>query len=673
MTDFRVGIKVINGEYCLAATSVAQLLGSIDTVKSGLIRNRAGNVESWKHYPDPTDKRKKWIVYKSLPGFSKQRVDEQIGMIEQAYCKQLFIENLESFIHPNDYACFLSEEAPVLLSKVRACAFLRMLAEGVSRDKFKTEFEYYSKAGEVVFEDDSIALSIKNPRALKRKVQAFREMGPECLVHGMHGYANNAKICDEGWKWIVHCYASPLKPTFRKVAHLYNQEAKTRTGWAPVTEERVRQILQSEEVNQMITVGRHGVMAARTLHERTIKRRRATRPDQLWTLDGFTIQLRYKNENNEIKSDLYAIVVMDVYSLRMLGWNIGSRETTTLVQGALRAACRTTMMRPDQLQFDNSSANKAGESTHLFRQLTHMAFPTAPYNGKSKPIEAAWGHVEKLVLHSFPNFKGGNITSHSLDIKANPDLLKNIEYPTMEEAINQYRLAIHVWNERVGETGRTPNERYKDSMDDRTPLEWLQWIQALWVPRTNTVRYTKDGVTIQVNHERYTYEVESELGIEDLEWRRKWLGTEFNVMYDPQDMKKIALFHDNVFVAFANTKYEYPLTVSDMREGEGVMIRKALNERKRMISDSKEKLNRIREDVEAIGLPGELDFDILHKDELNRVEQQLIDQELDWNAVDTRRLPKREVKKRDMPVINSMFNIDEDEEIQDVGYADDYR
>ncbi len=659
-------IRVLNGEYCLAVNAVANIIGSLDYVWNALRRNREGST-SWVHYPDPLDKRKQWIVYKSLPELTKIRVDQHFGDIESAYWAEKFLERISHYVRHEDSAYFMRDiHVHDIPGKVRACAFLRMLACEDLRDKFTTDAEYYARAAKVAFEDPLNGLKINNPRSLHRKVIAFRHDGPAALIHGMVGNANRQKVTDLGRQFLLACYSSPLKPTYRKVTKLYNEEASKREDWASLTEERVRQILQESEMTMVVNQNRHGVSASRNLNERTIKRRRPSRPDALWCLDGFTIQLRYR-DGKDIKSDLYAIAIMDVYSLRILGVRLGSTETATLVQGALRAAVSNTMQRPDQLQYDNSSANKSAEATDLFNKIAHIAFPTAPYNGKSKQIEAAWGHVEKLVFHAFPNFKGGNITSPSLEIKANPDFLKSVDLPDMATVIQQVDLAIKVWNARIGEDHRSPDQRYRDHQDQRQVLDSMQLIEAFWVQRKHQVKYTKDGLTIEVNKERYTYEVESERGIEDLEWRRHWFGSLFDIKYNPDDLAQIALYHDGKFVAVAQQKYEAPMARIDMEDGDGHILAKALAQRDQAISKNFEDLQAAKSKLRANGLYTELDFNIMHKDELNAIEQSMLDDQLEIAAVDISRISRTKPVSR----FDNLYNIDEDEDLRVVGHAED--
>jgi hypothetical protein len=345
------------------------------------------------------------------------------------------------------------------------------------------------------------------------------------------------------------------------------------------------------------------------------------------------VQLLY-TENGKVCSDLYIVAVTDAYSRDVVGYAIGTTETGALVRTALRNATKQSGFKPYQLQYDNSSANKSKEAQELIQRLAHLAFPTAPYNGKSKVIEALYGYIEQQFLRFFPNFKGGNITAPTLNSKANPDhiraLIQNKELPSKEQAIAQVKLAIETYRHTAtGADKRTPKERYKDANEQRTQMDKMMLIELLWVERAHMVTYTKDGLTIEVDGARHTYEVERSRGVEDRQWRAEHLGERFRVMYDPDDLSEVALFTKEwKYSATAARKWEAPMSRADIQDGDGAIIAEALSERQEYLDALRRKAAEIREEVEADGLPV-LDFALVHKDAYNRMEKAELDRMLE--------------------------------------------
>lgn len=550
--------NIVNNSLCLSAEALANSMGialesALNTVKKGLQAYRNGSYY-YQHFDDPGDARKKWIVYDTLPEVALLRVNYFYGDIWAAYYEERLTEAARGKELQEDVSYFLNakvkkgglgfslKEASDLAA---ACGWLRLLEDENWRDRFETQREFLKRCTAVIKQRNYYGFKVGNPRVLARKLKAWKTKGRDALISARFGNRNSLKITELGKKRLLQLYASALKPTFFDTAKIYNSEA-TERGWDKLTEERVRQVLMEPQNQQIWFAARHGVEAMRNRMERTIKRRKPSFPDSLWSLDGFTIQLRYVDQSETVLSGLYGVAVLDVNSDYVIGYALGGSETATLVQAALRAACRKRMTLPHQLQYDNSSANKSKEVQQLINRLSKVNFPCAPYNGKSKPVENWIGRMEQRIMRHFKNFKGGNITSPSLQSKANPDLLarqiKEGSLPTKEQVIAQFELIVEVHNSSVGRDGKTPTERYGIQHPKRRTMDYLSMVEAFWVERRKEVRYTKDGLTIEVDKQRYTYEVQSERGVEDREFRRTHLGDRFKVRYDPDDLEYINLY-----------------------------------------------------------------------------------------------------------------------------------
>lgn len=635
---------------CLSVEAVAESMGinmdaAINTVKRGLERYRSTGTGTWAHYPDANDARRRWIVYKTLPETTRLRVDHYYGDIVAAYWQERLVDAALEHILPQDREHFLAvrpRKGGIGLTSMQVgqlaegCGWLRLAGSDWWDGRYDRRSKFWENAAKAIFKRDLYGFHIGNARTLERKLKAWEAQGYDCLLPKKFGNSNAVKITDQQRKRIIHIYCSPLKPSAVKTAEIYNQEAAER-GWPHLSEERIRQLLREPETMQTCNLARHGKDAARGLQERTILRRRPSHADALWVLDGSTIQLYYLDEKGQVRSDLYAVAVADASSGAIIGKAIGYTETSTLVQAALRNAVRTTGMMPLQVQYDNSSANKSLEAKQVFDKLAHMHFPTAPYSGKAKVIEAIWGRMEQGFLHSFPSFKGGNITARSLDARANPDhlaaLKKSGQLPGREAVIAQFTLAIEALNNTTSKRDNlTPVERYRRPHVNRREMDPLVMIEAFWVDRRNPVRYTKDGIVMEVDGQRYTYEVEVERGVEDLKFRMQYLGETFTVKYDPEDLTDIALYRDGGYIATARQKYAAPMAVADMEEGEGQIVHKALEQRREYWLLLQQKAEDIDADMQAVGFQP-VDFRMMHKDALNRMEGKMLDELLEAAAI----------------------------------------
>lgn len=632
-----------NNDLCISVDALVEAHpgnedSALNTIKVGIKRAKSGS-QYYRHYVDDQDGRRRWIAIDSLPPMMMQCVSDYYGDCHLQYCKQNLEARAEERVVPEDLDFFILRRMPKdkAFDLAQGCGWMRLSAGDYWKGRWDGKMQFYTSVVEVLKDLNLYGMKVNHTASLRRKIKAWKEYGRESLLHGNAGLVKaNVRKAEKAHKRIVDLYCSPLKPSKMKVYEIYTREAAER-GWPMYTYQRIGQVLNAPQIRQIAIVARHGEAAARQLVERTIKRSRPSFPDALWTIDGTTVQLIHLDERGKIASELYIVAVTDAHSRDVVGYAVGSTETGALVRAAIRDAVRRSGYSPLQLQYDNSSANKSAEAQDLFKRLGATAFPTAPYNGKSKVIEALYGYIEQNFLRHFPNFKGGNITAKSLDARANPDLIRqliaNKEIPTKEQALAQLRLAIETYRHTVVKmAGRTPREMYTAQHPDRKPLSQLNLVSLLWVERRNMAAYTKDGIIIEVEGIRYTYEVEKRRGIEDRQFRINNLGSRFRVMYDPDDLKEIALFTDDwQYVANAARKWEAPMAKADSQEGDGSIIAEALTERQEYLDRLRRKAREVREEMELEKFPV-VDFQLLHKDAFNRMEQAELDKLLEDTA-----------------------------------------
>lgn len=642
---------ILHDDLCITVEGLAEIWQdvpferAVNRVKKALERARNGG-ESYQYHLDPGDARKKWIILESLPDLVRGKLSEIYGNCLDYYYNERLQAEAMSRIDDEDLHFFIRNRMPKekAIDLSHGCGWMRLSSSDYWQSGWPGKMEFYEAVVRCLAPMNLFGMRVHHVASLRRKIRDWKKDGRESLLHGNAG---RIKIQEEPayHKRILDLYMSPLKPSKRDVYEMYLREAAER-GWPEYTYQRIVQLLNAPQARQIAIIARHGEAAARQLMERTIKRSRPSFPDALWSIDGTTVQLLHLDERGKIASEMYIVCVTDAHSRDIVGYEVGSTETGALVQGALRNAVRSSGFAPLQLQYDNSSANKSAEAQSLFTKLTKLAFPTAPYNGKSKIIEALYGHIEQGFLRHFPNFKGGNITAKSLDSRANPDLVRqlvaNKDIPTKAEAVAQLRLAIETYRNTVVKSyGQTPREMYATQHPDRKPLSKMNTIMLLWSERTHRAAYTKDGITIEVNGVRHTYEVEKSRGVEDTAWRMQHLGERFRIMFDPDDRAEIALFDDEWrFVAMAAQKWEAPMAKADSQPGDGAIIAESLQERQRYLDELRRKARQVREENEAADLPI-VDFQLVHKDAFNRMEQA----ELDKLLAETARVVEYEEPK----------------------------
>jgi len=638
--------RLIENELHISVEGLAAAKVESDSIKKGLYRNRALGRDSWTHREDEYDARRVWILVDSIPERTMPQLRRHYGedLLAVYHQESLEGEAIEK-IQADDAGWFLAlnvysvEQAADL---AEACGWLRLVStprwwEG----RWSAKTAAMRAAAGVIATKNLHGFRVSNWRVLNRRAKAWLQDGRNSLVSSKIGNKNAAKATGNIRRLIeariIDLYASPLKPTAETVAEIYNREAAA-NAWPQYTAERVRQLLNKPLNVQKWTAARHGVNAARARTETVLRRRRPAGPDVLWSIDGTTVQL-FSSDGKTLVKEWYAITIIDAYSDCVIGWACAaSTETARLVLRAMRSAIQRRGTRPAFAQFDGSKANLSTEVQQVFERMKTVGIRSQPYNGKSKYVERVQGWIEQHFQRYMPNFVGGNITARSLDTRANPDYLQKLRkaghIPGTDQIPKQFELAIETYNNTTIKARKaTPAELYaQESLGAQ--VDYLTQVSIFWVKRRRTVRYTPEGIRMEVDKQRYFYEVQSKPGLEDYDFRREYLGDSFIVRYDPDDLTEINLYdRDDKWIATAKEKHEFGSVPGEWVEDEGSTLNEALKQRKRYIDEGLEEREQIREEMERMG-HAEVSFESVHKDALNKMEGDFVTRMLEASAVE---------------------------------------
>ena len=515
------------------------------------------------------------------------------------------------------------------------------------------------------------ASAIRQWRGLDIKVQDWMRTGRLSLLPEYYGNDNSKKLGDNAAareKAILRLkelYAHPDKYSFPIVQEIYLREAKA-NGWPEWSLSRIKSLLTAPDMNASIIPTRHGVNAARGVRETSFRRRAAAYADELWSVDGTTVQLYATDKKGKtLVKPWYVVIVVDMYSRAIVGWAAGATETKEVVQRALKHAVRRGGHAGRVIQYDRGAANMSAEVQDWIGRTGRLGLACQPYNGKAKPVENVIAQLEQGVLRHFANFVGGNITTKRLDSKANPDYLKQQLadgiIPTEEQVLSQLALGIEVYNNEFNKGwAATRIESYMTNVHDlRKPLSPVDVAALLWTHRKERVPYTKDGISFVVEKKKLFFEVESERGVNHYEWEKHHLGDRFTVKYDIEDLSQIHLYDDkDRWVVTANRKYEFSPVPKDRPEGEQAMIMKRLENRSRAISEALADAAAVRKHNREAGLeePG---FGLVHKDSMNRIEDETLKQILNMTGIPAKPAAANDADTDDAGRLDSLLRDDD--------------
>ena len=454
---------------------------------------------------------------------------------------------------------------------------------------------------------------ITNQDRLYRNAVNYRDKGIQALIHAGVGNVNREKADTQAHAKLIELASAPVKYSWEDVSMMYNNWADE-NGKEKLTTSTIKQYLNTPKIKKVWFYARHGKLAADNELQPLINRNKPSFPDALWSLDGTTMQLYYRDENGKIKSDLYVYFVTDAHTGAIIGHSVAFTETSGLVDAALRDAITRYEYKPYQLQYDNSSANIAVAVKNLMSNMSRVHFPCEPYKGRSKYVEGIIGHFQQRVLRYFGNFKGGNITVKTLNAKANPELLAKFKetpdlLPSKEQVLLDFEGAINTWNKRGDKrdnygrfTGPGKIDRYLNTEHkQRKKIDYFDRISMFMVEQRQSYRYGVDGIEIEVNGNKHHFIVPDPETVGDFIFSHENLGQKFRIKIDKDALGIIALYKDEIFVDFAYNKEKYAACAADMKEEPGLNEKRVLFRQKQEIWGQQYAFRELEKQIAILG------------------------------------------------------------------------
>jgi len=443
----------------------------------------------------------------------------------------------------------------------------------------------------------------KSEARLRDKLRQYTKEGYACLVSGKFCNANTLKITKAAGRQIVALRRCRVPVyTTKQLFEEFNRIAERR-GWKRLaSQSSLVQYLERPEIKPLWYDAVYGELAAKQLYARRNKTEMPTMRDSLWYGDGTKLNLFYKAVENgkTVVRSASVYEVIDAYSETLLGYAVSDTENFDAQFRAFRMAIETAGHKPYEIVTDNQGGQRSKIAQKFFANICRINRPTAPYNAPSKSIESVFGRFQKQVLHKDWRFTGGNITSKEA-WKINREFLEANKEKlfTYEEMLEAYSVARSKWNAmKHYQTGIAHEEMYRTSVNPATErVTELDMIDLFWLTTERPSIFTADGITIQYQNRKYTYEVLTSDGTPDYAWRSENTGREFFVRFDPKSMDRALLYEQTPMgLRYETVAYPY-LTVrrniQEQQEGDMELIR---------YNDEANKRERVRRQIEAHAL-----------------------------------------------------------------------
>ncbi len=389
----------------------------------------------------------------------------------------------------------------------------------------------------------------KSEACLRRKVSEYMKEGFGCLISKKLDNSSALKVPAGGGKLMIALRRSRMPIyTEMQIFEEYNRQAVKR-GWKPLrSPNTVRQYLNRPEIIQKWYAAVYGELAAKQKFDRKHKTLMPEKRDALWYGDGTKLNLYFKGIGKDGKpTKMTAMVyeVVDAYSEMLLGYSIGPVENTELQRRAFKMAIETARYKPYEIVTDNQGGQKKNEARSFISKICRVSRTTAPHTPQAKSIEQIFGRFQSQVLHSDWRFTGQNITATSLKSRTNAEFVEDNadSLYTFEELCEAYARYREGWNDmRHYRSRKSRREMYFASTNSETErVSRLDMMNMFWVETEMPSTFTSSGITIQINKQRYTYEVFDSDGMPDMTFRANNTGREFFVKYDPDDLSEVWL------------------------------------------------------------------------------------------------------------------------------------
>ena len=423
-----------------------------------------------------------------------------------------------------------------------------------------------------------------NSRRLKAKYDDYLKSGYEVFLHKGEGQKNAQKIKDEIADFILAKYCLPNKMSIPEVLQDYDREAIKR-NWDTLTEAALYNWLYQPEQERIWTLARHGLSAYNKKYKHTITRDRSEWfPNAYWAIDGTKLDwIHYWDESsNKMGAKLKIDVMFDVYSEKIIGWDLSFTESHIEHFKAIKMAVNEAQCRPYYLTYDHQGGHKMDRMQDLYDSLMavegHGTHHPNKARNHSNPSEQLFQRFQQQVITKFWFSDGQGITVRRDDNKMNVDfILENKDnLKTVDELQKAWLAAVNIWNSKKHpKFEMSRNEVYQHEMPMKEPLTLWDIMDKMWIDETKKlVTYKGSGMNLNIAGSDYEFEVYNQKGEVDSDFRYKNIGKKFKVRYDPDFLDGYVQLYskdekDNyVWVANAEPKRKHQNIPALMKEGD---------------------------------------------------------------------------------------------------------
>jgi transposase InsO family protein len=250
---------------------------------------------------------------------------------------------------------------------------------------------------------------------------------------------------------------------------------------------------------------------------------------------------------NRIVIRLWAYVVLDVFSVKVVGWALADKPSATQAKEAFKMAFENSQFLPEEVIIDNDPIYLRKNFKRFIRKLNNLgiittkAYPNIP-TWKAE-IESFFAVFQKL--HSGkPWYIGEDIQSKNTAGNPADELRKELyrnkkSMLTEGELHKEFAKMVIEYNQITNDRRKTisPNDTFRLNPSKRVTM-LQEWTVPLLFWKTKPKKRIKlDGrIDLQINRQEYCYQITQ---AETL-WGYK--NTDVRLCYDESDLSKVFVF-----------------------------------------------------------------------------------------------------------------------------------
>lgn len=535
--------------------------------------------------------RRALVAYESIPERFKIKIREKVGDPYEQVKHIIFADYIKHDLKADEFfASYLLEDGSHLPEEKQkeyshqAIIFntvQHIATNVVVQRKFGGRGQMWSKMLEAVQNLPATWLHTryKNQQSFKRAYKRYLSEGYGSIVSGKFLNDNSTKITGDAADWLLAQYCLPIKYTTPELIDIYN-EVRQENGWKSITERSVNLWLNKPEQKRIWFLARHGREEYMKVFGHTLTRdKQEWFPNAYWAIDGTKLDLvHFANNSQKMAAELKINLVFDIYSEKIIGWDLALSENHSSHFRAVKQAVNAAGCRPFLFTYDKQSGHTSARMQDLYSRLvakggTHYSHKVGR---KSSPVEQILNRFQQQVISKMWFSDKQSIKVRNINNRPNTDFI--VEYkeglPTREELYKVVSALINRWNDmKQRGNAYSRNQLFNQEAPKREAIDTLDMISMFWIDETKPKKYYGHGMPLTVEGKDYEFEVYTPSGEIDLEFRQKYVGEKLIVRYDPEYLNEMIELYELTstgekrFVAHATPKRKHEVIPLLMKEG----------------------------------------------------------------------------------------------------------